>query len=87
MKERLITTLTWPQSERDSATEVRESFNRFYEYQNLLSDVQSDLDCLLIEPRSPCDWATIAALKIKKGRLLAAILQQRARLRDLGQSV
>lgn len=86
MRERLITTLTWPRLERSPTVEARGAIDRLYELKNLLEEAQGELDCLLTEPVTSCDWAKIAALKIKKARLMAAIIEQQARARDLEQA-
>ena len=90
MKERLITTLTWlPEFARGPTERGTEQkpLDRLYQLKNLLGDVDGVLDCLLNEPVGPCDKGRIAALKIEKARLTAAIIQQHARVRDLEQAI
>ena len=87
MRERLITTLTWPQFERGPTEERRGVLNRLYELKNLWSDTRGTLDCLLNEPVGQRDLGRVAALRIEAARLTAAIIQQQACVRDLEQAI
>lgn len=90
MRERLITTLTWPVELARGPTEreaEQKALDRLYELKNLWGDVRGALDCLLNEPVGLRDLGRVAALKIEAARLSAAIIQQQARVRDLEQAI
>jgi len=86
MRERLITTLTWPQFERGPTEERKGALNRLYELKNLWSDARGTLDCLLNEPVGSRDLGRITAKRIEEAKLIAAIIQQQARVCDLEQA-
>ncbi|GEM_PF-1696713 len=85
MKERLITTSTWPQLEKGLVSEERKVLDRVYGLKNQLAEVQGVLDCLLGEPVTMRDKRRLATLQIEKTRLAAEISQQVARVRELEQ--
>lgn len=83
MRERLITTSTWPQFERGPTEELRGALNRLYELKNLWSDARGTLEGLLNEP---VDLGRATATRIEEAKLIAAIIQQQARVCDLEQA-